>query len=58
MKELLPGRSGKTSEDQPLLVVAHLGHVGWLHTLPDPVALFQRVDEHELNTDVVAVRLL
>lgn len=54
----LPCRSGETSQNQPLLVGAHLGHIRRFHTLPDPVALLQRVDEHELNTDVVAVSLL
>lgn len=52
----LPSRSSKTSKDQSLLIRAHFGNVRWFHSLPDPVALFQRIDEHELDTDVVAVR--
>lgn len=56
--EHLPGRSGKTSEDQSFLVIVHFGHVGRLHTLSNPVTLFKRVDEHEFDTDVVAVCLL
>lgn len=55
---LLPGRSCKTSENQSLLVVVHFGDIRRFHPLPDPVTLLQRVNEHELDTDVVTVRLL
>lgn len=52
-----PCGSGEASEHQPFLFGAHLGDTGRLHALTDPVALLQRVNEHELDTNVVAVRL-
>lgn len=57
LTNILPCRPCETGQNQPLLVWAHLCNVGGFHTLPDPVALLQGVDEHELNTDVVTVRL-
>lgn len=47
--------TSKTSEDEPLLVVPHLSDSGSLQALPDPVTLLQRVDEHELHSNVLAV---
>lgn len=51
----LPGGTRQTGEDQALLVVRVVDGVGRLEPLADPVALLQRVDEHELDADLVAV---
>lgn len=56
-ERLLRG-AGEAGEDEPLLVVAHLGDSGSLQALPDPVALLQGVDEHEFHSDVLAVGCL
>lgn len=52
---LLPGCTRQSCQDEPFLVVGHFCDSGCLHLLPDPVALLQGVDEHELDTDVTAV---
>jgi hypothetical protein len=51
----VPCGTGQTSQNQTLLVAVHLHDSGSFKLLPDPVALLQRVDEHELNTNVPAV---
>lgn len=52
---VLPGGSCDTGEQEPLLVGVHV-HDAWsLQPLPDPVTLFQGVDEHVLDSDVTTV---
>ena len=52
---------GRTQQalHQSSLLVTFKSHDAWrLETLSDPVALFQVVDEHVLQTDVLAVNIL
>lgn len=51
----LPRGPSQPRQDQPLLVGRHLHAPRRLHPLPDPVALLQTVDEHELDADVTAI---
>ena len=51
----VPGSSGHPGQKESFGIVIQVHDSGRLETLADPVALFQRVDEHELDTDVTAV---
>jgi hypothetical protein len=53
--EDLPRGSGQPGQDQSFLVGADLHRTGSFQPLPDPVALLQTVDEHELHADVSAI---
>lgn len=54
----LPSGASHTSQDQSLLIVRVVDGVRRLESLANPVALLQRVDEHELDADLVAVGVL
>ena len=51
-------RSRQSSQQQTLLISGQVHDVRRLELLPDPLALLQVVDEHVLDTDVLAVDLL
>lgn len=57
-ERLEAGGARQPGQNQPLLLVRVVHDVGRLEPLTDPVALLERVDEHELDADLVAVRLL
>lgn len=48
----------QTGQNQTLLFGREVQHAGCLETLTDPVALLQRVDEHELYANFVTVNIL
>ena len=54
----LPGGADRAGQQGPLLLGGELHDPRGLKLLPDPLALLQVVDEHELHADVLAVRHL
>lgn len=58
LKFLLPSCASQTSQNQTFLIVGVGDGIRRLETLSDPVALLQRVDEHELDPNLVAVGVL
>lgn len=50
-----PGGADHAGQQGPLLLQGELHDAGRLELLPDPLALLQVVDEHELHADVLAV---
>ena len=54
-RESGPGGAGEAGQQQPLGVAVQVHDAGRFEAAPDPVALLQRVDEHELDADVAAV---
>lgn len=54
-KLLTPGGPHKPGEQGPLLIAGELHDPRRLELLPDPLALLQVVDEHELHPNVLAV---
>lgn len=53
-----PVSSGQTSQDQSLLLVRVVDSIWGLESFSDPIALLQRVNEHEFNSNFIAVRVL
>ena len=51
----LPSSSGQASQQQSFTVVVQVHNTGRFESFADPVALFQRVDEHKLDADVAAI---
>lgn len=51
----LPGGPYKPGQQGPLLLIGELHDPRGLKLLPDPLALLQIVNEHELHTNVLAV---
>ena len=54
----LPGGADHSGQQCPLLLQSELHHSRSLKLLSDPLTLLQVVDEHELHSDVLAVRHL
>lgn len=53
-----PGGADHAGQQRSLLLQGELHDAGRLELLPDPLALLQVVDEHELHADVLTVRHL
>lgn len=51
----LPGGPYKPGQQGPLLFIGELHDSRGLKLLPDPLALLQIINEHELHTNVLAV---
>lgn len=56
-ERLEAGRARQTGQDQPFLVRREVHHARRLELLANPIALLERVDEHELDADFVAVNV-
>lgn len=51
----VPGRADQPGQQRALLFIGELHDAWGLKLLPDPLALLQVVDEHELHANVLAV---
>ena len=58
LESIVPGGSENPSEQTAFLVLCQVHHPRRLKSLLDPVALFEVVDKHELDSDVTTVDAL
>lgn len=58
LKAFLPSCTSHTGQDQSFLIIRIIDGIWRFKALTNPVTLLKRVDEHELNSDAIAVSVL